>query len=255
MLFQYIPQFQHKSLVFQSFGQRACGQGSCLQCVQVMIAAEDWICLNLFSGWGLIPKCPCERGEGQKVINYSTDLEKILLEIKKRGKLPEKIGPWVGVQGIDICVGTEGSEVCVEDNSTDRTFTLNQLTWSKLKPVFNCGPRHLKITRQFLCSLEESGTRHQSRWVKILDRKTFVAWLVFPTVAKFCQRPPQGGRKNTRLTFQGPFHGKISSSVSLKTQQALLQGPLFPIHWRQGEGWKKWYKIVIKWFEERALNW
>ena len=169
---------------------------------------------------------------------------------QRRRKLPEKSGLWVGVQGIDICVGTEGSEVCVEDNSTDRTFTLNQLTWSKLKRKFNCGPRHLKITRQFLCSLEESGRRHQSRWVKILDRKTFVAWLVFPTVAKFRQRPPQGGRKNTRLTFQGPFHGKISSSVSLKTQQALLQGPLFPIHWRQGEGWK----IVIKWFEERALD-
>ena len=67
MLFQYIPQFQHKSLVFQSFGQRACGQGGCLQCVQVMIAAEDWICLNLLlSGWGLIPKCPCERGGGSE---------------------------------------------------------------------------------------------------------------------------------------------------------------------------------------------
>merc|ERR1719180_760477 len=65
----------------------------------------------------------------------------------------------IRVQRIDICwVGVWDSGVrVVEDNSTDRTFTLNQTIGIRFKSNiqfrFKSKPDRLKITRQFLCSL------------------------------------------------------------------------------------------------------
>ena len=144
----------------------------------------------------------------------------------KWGVLPVKDGPWCWVQGIDISwVGVWNSQVRVEDNSTDRTFTLNQTIRIRLKSNFHfrfkSEPDKLKITRQFLCSLLKLWTLRQSHCKATIVSQQLVS--SSPPMAapqshtKIENQPCWSGPKYTWLTFKVPCHGKISSSVSWKT--------------------------------------
>ena len=100
---------------------------------------------------------PLREGGRQKVHIYFQFKFGINSLFKSKSKWVEVTGVaskrcWV--QGIDICwFGVWDSGVRVEDNSTDRTFTLNQTIRFRFKSNnqfrFKSKPDKLKITRQF----------------------------------------------------------------------------------------------------------
>ena len=151
---------------------------------------------------------PLREGGGRK-------LTSILIWFKSKwGVLPVKDGPWCWVQGIDISwVGVWNSRVRVEDNSTDRTFTLNQTIRFRFKSNihfrFKSEPDKLKITRQFLCSLLKLWTLRQRHCKATIVSQQLVS--SSPPMAaprshtKIKNQPCWSGPKYTWLTFQGPL--------------------------------------------------
>ena len=158
---------------------------------------------------------PLREGGRQKVHIYFQFKFGINSLFKSKSKWVEVTGVaskrcWV--QGIDICwFGVWDSGVRVEDNSTDRTFTLNQTIRFRFKSNnqfrFKSKPDKLKITRQFFCSLLKLWTLRQSR-----GKATIVScssWCLRPHPWR-CFDPTQRSRtsqvaKSTHDSLQGPI--------------------------------------------------
>ena len=183
---------------------------------------------------------PLREGGGRK-------LTSILIWFKSKwGVLPVKDGPWCWVQGIDISwVGVWNSQVRVEDNSTDRTFTLNQTIRIRLKSNFHfrfkSEPDKLKITRQFLCSLLKLWTLH----AKATARPQLCRSSSCLRRHRWRRLNPTQRSRTNHVEVAQSTHGSLSRSLvtgKFLVQclgKLLSQGFLSPIHWRRGQGWNK----------------